>query len=84
MRLPESCFSSHAADAFSSVQFSVACLLIFTSTFIPNGAFSLNPTVIGRVPETPRPASELKDRLDDNSDTREAGRENLELKNYEA
>lgn len=32
-----------------SVHFSVACVLIFLSTFIPKGAFAFNPKSIGTV-----------------------------------
>ena len=76
--MPKCSCSSHVADAPSSVQFSVACLLIFSSTFIPNGAFSLNPTVVGRVPGDSRPSSELKGGLDGDSGVHEAGEENVE------
>ena len=47
------------------MQFSVACVIIFLSTFIPKGAFAINPKFIGS-PELPQAEASEADSEDEN------------------
>lgn len=66
--------SNNNEYAFVSVHFSVACVIIFASTFIPKGAFAFNPKVIGTEPEA-RPSSESQRSDGDESDFKKGGAE---------